>query len=236
MSTHLSRKELKQDNVALKVEETVHYAAAHKSQIWKIGGAAAAVVVIGLISWFFVTSRADARAQQLGAALELQNAPVGVAPTNGGVSFPTEATKSDAIAKALNSVISENGGSEEAYAAEYYLAGEDVSKGKLDDAMKKYDHVASSAGADYASMAKLSKAQLLFATNKSSDAQSILKDLIANPTAMVSKDQATVALARGISASQPDEARKLLLPLASSKKTDVSAAAVAAMATLPPAK
>jgi hypothetical protein len=95
--------------------------------------------------------------------------------------------------------------------------------------------VAASAGADYASLAKLAKAQLLFSINKSSDAQAVLKDLMANPTAMVSKDQAAMTLAEGIAPTQPEEARKLLTPIVVAH-SDISQAAVSVMADLPAAK
>ena len=62
----------------------------------------------------------------------------------------------------------------------------------------------------------------------------MLKDLIANPTAMVSKEQASITLAKGIAATQPEEARKLLLPIAG-QASDIGQAAVTAMAELPQA-
>ena len=234
MSTHLSRKELKQDNVALKVEETTHFLVTHRALATKVGGVVLAVLVIGLGSWFFISSRRDSREQALASALALQNATIGqiVGAQAATQSFPTEAAKSDAIHKAFNSIISQDGGSDEAYAAEYYLAGIDVTDGKQDDALKKYDHVAAGGNADYASMAKLAKAQVLFSLNRAPEAETVLKDLIANPTAMVSKEQASMVLANGIAASQPEEARKLLTPIAA-EKSDVAQAAAAALNELP---
>jgi hypothetical protein len=233
VSTHLSRKELKQDNVALKVEETKHFFVQHRDSVIKAGIAILVVLVIGYGSWFFISSRKQAREQALASALDLQNAPVGVATPNGGKSFPTQAAKDAALTKALNSVVAE--GSDEGYAAEYYLAGLNAVAGKTDEALKQYDHVAANAGDDYASLAKLAKAQLLFSTNKSSEAQAILRDLMAHPTAMVSKDQAAMTLAQGIASTQPEEARKLLLPIANAH-SDISQAAVTAMTDLPAAK
>ena len=116
MPTHLSRKELKQDNVALKVEETTHFLVTHRPLVVRAGAVALAVLVIGLASWFFIGSRHDAREQALAAALALENVPVGSAPPGGGQSFPSESAKNDAIAKAFNSIIAQNGGGS-AYAA-----------------------------------------------------------------------------------------------------------------------
>jgi predicted negative regulator of RcsB-dependent stress response len=233
VSTHLSRKELKQDNVALKVEETRHFFVEHRDSIIKAGVALVIVVVIGFASWFFISSRRQARQQALASAIQLQNAPVGTAPPNGGPSFPSAEAKSTAVTKALNSVMAE--GSDEGYAAEYYLAGLNAANGKTDEAVKQYDHVAANASDDYASLAKLAKAQLLFSVNKSPEAQAILRDLMAHPTAVVSKEQAAMTLAQGIASTQPEEARKLLLPIASAH-SDISQVAVAAMSELPAGK
>lgn len=232
MATHLSRKELKQDNVALKVEQTTHFLAVHRTLATRIAIGVVAVIVIALTASFFITSRRDAREQALASALTLQNAPVGAAPPNGGVSFPSDLAKSEAVRKAFNSIISNDSGSQEAYAAEYYLAGIDVTAGKTDDALKKYDHVAGNADADFASLAKLGKAQVLFSLSRAPEAEAVLKDLIAHPTAMVSKEQATMILAKGIASTQPEEARKLLIPIAS-EHSDVSQAAVTALADIP---
>ncbi len=235
MPTHLSRKELKQDNVALKVEETTHFLVTHRPLVTRIAVIVLAVLVVGLGSWFFITSRRDAREQALAAAVNMENAPVGAAPPNGGVSFPSDIAKTDAVHKAFTSIISQDGGSNEAYAAEYFLAGIDVSNAKTDDALKKYSDIAAGAGADYASLAKLAKAQLLFSLGRGPEAKAILDDLIAHPTATVSKEQATFTLAKGIAATQPEEARKLLVPIAS-LHTEISQAAVSALGELPAAK
>ena len=107
-----------------------------------------------------------------------------------------------------------------------------MTDGKPEDALKKYDHVIAGGNADYASLAKLAKAQVLFSLNRASDAETVLKDLIANPTAMVSKEQASMVLATGIAASRPEEARKLLTPIAT-EKSDVAQAASTALSELP---
>ncbi len=234
MSDHLSRKELKQDNVALKVEETAHFLSTHRPQVIKAGVAVLAVLVVGLGAWFFISSRRDARAQALASAIGLQSTAVGQTTPN-GQTFATEQAKSEAVRKAFNAIVTQDEGTNEGAAAEYFLAGIDVTEGKLTDAVKKYDHVASSAGADYASLAKLAKAQVQFSLGNVTDASAVLKDLIANPTAMVSKDQATIALAHGLAPTQPEEARKLLTPIASAQ-SDVSQAATSALAELPSSK
>lgn len=244
MSQQLSRKELKQDEVALKVEETAHFFAAHRQNLTRAGIAVAAVVAIGLISWFFISSRHAARQKALADAMEIQNATVGATQTTGAPNFPSEAAKADAVKKAFTQVMTQNAGSDEGAAAEYFLAGIDVTEGKLAESLKKYDHVAASASQDYAALAKLAKAQVQFSLSNAADARATLKDLIDHPTATVSKDQANLALARGIITSNPDEAKKILEPLAAVQKSessisgdaDVVRAATELMALLPAAK
>jgi hypothetical protein len=230
--THLTRKQLKQDNVALKVEESFDFFNLHRQQFVRYAGAAALVILIGAGIYYYITGQKAAREQQLGDAIALQAAAVGAPPPNGGPSFPTEAAKKDAVVRAYTKLIAEHGGSSEAYIAEYTLASMNADAGQMNEARKMYQDVADHANANYASLAKLSLAQLDFAENKIPDARNILKDLEDHPTDLVSKSQAQFSLARGLAATQPEEARKLLVQLASSQ-TDASQAAVTALQELP---
>jgi predicted negative regulator of RcsB-dependent stress response len=233
VSDHLTRKELTQDNVALKVGETFSFFAHHRGQTLRVAGGILAIAVIVGLGFYYTGYKRDVRQQALGDAIQLQNAAVGAAPPNGGPSFPTEAAKKDAVNKAYTKLATEFAGSTEGYIAEYSLASTDAESGKYADARKKFQDVADHADANYASLAKLGIAQIAFAENKVSEAQTILKDLIDHPTDLVSKNQATFTLAKGLSATQPGEARKLLLPLASGS-TEISQAAITALQDLPP--
>ena len=233
MSDHLTRKELKQDQVALRVEWTFDYFMAHRRNVLRIGGAVLALIAIVAASIYYLNYQRDVRQQLLATALTLQNATVGAtAPANGAPSFPTEAAKRNAVVTAYTKLMTEHGGSQEAYVAEYSLAAMDMDAGKTSEARRKYQDVADHAGANYSSLAKLALAQLDFAENKNIEAQNILKQLVDHPTDLVSKNQAIIALAKGLAATQPEEARKLLLPIASSQ-SEVSQVAVAALSDLP---
>jgi predicted negative regulator of RcsB-dependent stress response len=229
--SHLTRKELKQDNVALRVEETFDFFTTHRQQAIRIGGAALALIVIVAATLYYRSYEQGVREQQLGDAILLQGAPVGAPPPNGGPSFPNEPAKKDAVAKAYAKIVAEHGGSNEAYIAEYTLASLDMEAARFDAARTKYQDIADHAGANYASLAKLSLAQLDAAQNKTPAAQSLLKDLIDHPTDLVSKNQATFELAKVLAPTQPAEARKLLTPLAGAAG-DFSQAASTALGDL----
>lgn len=233
MSDHLTRKELTQDNVALKVGETFSFFTTHRQQTLRYAGGIIAIAVIVWAGFYYSSYKQGVRQQALADAIQLQNAPVGAAPPNGGPSFPTEAAKKDAIVKAYSNITTEYGGSLEGYVAEYTLGSMDAEAGKYADARRKFQDVADHANANYASLAKLGLAQIDFAENKVSDAQAILKDLIEHPTDLVSKNQASFTLAKGLAPTQPAEARKLLLPIAS-QAGEASQAAVSALQELPP--
>lgn len=234
MATQLTRKELKQDKFAVEVEHTVDFFAAHRKETIRYGGILLAVVLIVTGVLYYRSSQRSAREQALGDALTLVNAPVGNANPTGGPSFPNEAAKDQAVTRALNSIISTYGGSEEAYIAEYYLAAQSVDAGKLEDARSKYLDVADHADANYASLAKLSLAQVYASENKPADAEKVLKDLMDHPTDLVSKAQATIAYAKIIGPKQPAEARKLLTQILTDKdQPAVSQIALSAMNDLP---
>jgi len=232
VATHLTRKELKQDNIALKVEETFGFLGAHRRQTVRIVIATLVLVLIVAAIIFYRNSQREVRQQMLGEAIAAQNAPVGSAAPNGALSFPTEQAKRDAVRKAYERLLSEHSGSAEGYIAEYSLAGMDVESGKNDEARRRYQDVIDHANSSYASLAKLSMAQIDFATNRSAEAQALLRDLMDHPTDLVSKAQATIAYAKAIAPTRTDEARKLLSQVAS-QPGDTSSIAMTAINELP---
>lgn len=234
MASQLTRKELKQDKFAVEVEHTVDYFAAHRQQTIRYGVTALIVILIAGGAYYFRNSRAAVRQQVLGEALTLANAPVGPSQPGAPQTFPTDAAKNDAVTKAFNKIVSDYGGTQEAYVAEYYLGADALGSGRPDAARKKYQDVADHANANFSSLAKLSLAQIDAADNKMSDAAKLFKDLMDHPTDMVSKAQAAIAYANAIAATQPAEARKLLLPVSTDQSQgDVAGIASRALADLP---
>jgi hypothetical protein len=233
VSSNLSRKELKEDKFAVEVEHTVDFFAAHRKEITRYGSIAAVILLIGAGAYYYMKPASASRQKALGEAIALTDAPVTTTPPpTGAPSFATQAAKNDATVKAFTKVQSEYSGQDEGYVAEYFLAAQAADAGSLNDARKKYQDVVDHANANYASLAKLALAQIDFAQNKSSEAESLLKSLIDNPTDMVSKTEATIALAKGIGATRPDEARKLLQPLIA-QSPEVASIVTAALGELP---
>jgi predicted negative regulator of RcsB-dependent stress response len=229
---NLTRKELlKEDKFKVEAANTFDYLSTHRKEAVRYGGIALAVIIVVAGFFYYRTSQHSVREQILGEDIALSNAPIGQ-PQPGGPSFPTQAAKNDAVTKAFTKLVADYDGTQEAYVAEYFLGTLALDAGKVDEARKKYQDAADHADANYASVAKLALAQLDFAENRLPDAENLLKDLMDHPTDLVSKTQATYTYAKVIAASKPDEARKLLVQLAS-EKSDVAQIAAEAMNDLP---
>jgi len=229
---NITRKELKQDKFAVEVAHGVDYFSGHRKNFVVYGGIALVVLAIAAGIYYYSSSQATLRNQELGQAITLTNAPVGQPNPSGGPSFPTEPAKTEGVAKGFQKVMSDFPGSQEAYVAEYLLAGQSADTSKLDDASKKYQDVIDHADANYASLAKLALAQIDYSTGKQADAEKLLKDLMDHPSDLVSKPQATISYAKIIGASRPDEARKLLTGLLT-PPSEISSVASAALQDLP---
>jgi len=209
----ITRKELKTDKFALEVEQTVDFVTGHRRQLALYGSIAAVVAAIVAGAYFYNRHQQTARAQSLAQAILIQEAPVG-APNAGALFvFPTEDAKRAATTKAFSEIAVKYSGTSDAAVAKYYLASSAADQGKLADAERLFKEAAEEGDKNYASLARFSLAQVYFAEGRPADGEKILRDLMAHPTVFVSKDQAIIALARGIAPTRPDEARKMLEPL-----------------------
>ncbi|MGE5645782.1 MAG: tetratricopeptide repeat protein [Acidobacteriota bacterium] len=214
----ISRKELKQDRFAVEVTHAAGYLAEHRAEAIRYG--IAGLVVLVLISGFFLwrSHSSRARREALTAALEVRMAPVGQAQPDSALrSFATEQEKTKAEIAAFSDIASKYPGSVEGVTAQFYLGAIAAGQGNLAGAEKAFKEVADSGNADYASLAKLSLADIYKSQGKTAEAEQLLRSLVAKPTMFVSKEEATIALARYIGATNPEEARKLLMPLTASR-------------------
>jgi TolA-binding protein len=224
----ITRKELKRDKFALEVEHTVEYVAEHRKAVirYSVIGAAVLVLVLGFLA--YRRHQQAARQASLTSALEVQQAAIGPAPNEFVRAYPTEQARDEAAGKAFADVASKYSGSDEAAIAEYYLGTIAANQGKNAEAEKWLKSAIDSGSANYASLAKLTLAEVYKAEGKIGEGEALLRSLIAKPTDFVSKEHATIALAELLASSRPEEARKLLEPLRTERST-VSSAAIAAL-------
>lgn len=232
MAGRITRKELKTDKFAVEVEHTVDFVTQHSSQLVLYGSIAVAVAVISVGAYFYTRQQHTAREQALADAIQIQESAVGQQNPNAPVSFPTEDAKRAAATKAFTEIAAKYSGTNEAAIAKYYMGASMAEQGKLADAQRLFQEAAEAGDKNYASLARFSLAQVYVSENRLADAEKIFRDLIANPTALVSKDQATIELAKTIAPTKPAEAKKLLDPLRA-QSGPVSQAALGALSDQP---
>lgn len=228
-----TRKELKSDHLVMEVEHGVEYVQDHRKQFIRYGAiAAAAIAVVAGIVWY-QGYRHEERQAALAAAMEIPQANVGPAQNEFTLAFPTQDAKDKAWTKAFSELAAKYPGSDEGVIGEYYIAVQAADKGNFAVAEKGFKSVAESGEKSYASVAKLALAQVYQGQGKQKDAEQLIRSVMENPTAMVSKEQAIIALARCIAPANAQEARKLLEPLRANTRAGVSRAALSALGEIP---
>jgi predicted negative regulator of RcsB-dependent stress response len=229
----ITRKDLKHDKFAEEVTHTVEYVGHHRKDMVKYGVIVLVVLVLGIGTWMYRTRTAAERQSALTQAMRVQGAAIG--PNSGNpliLTFPTQAEKDQATIKAFSEFIAKYSSSDEAYTARYYMGVIAADAGKMADAEKSFQEVAKSGPSALASLAKLALAQIYQSESKTADAEKLLRGLMENPTAVVSKEQATISLARLLAPTNAAEARKLLEPLREGR-SPVSRAALTLLSELP---
>jgi predicted negative regulator of RcsB-dependent stress response len=205
---------MRTDPFAVAVEHNVEYVAEHRKQLIRYGSIALAVILAAVGIYAYLGHQKTLREDQLADAISIQESQVlaGSQPGQTGV-YPTQEAKADAAKKAFTALAVAHSGTKEGYIAQYYLGCIAADSGKLDEARKQYEAVVSGADKDYAALANLSLAEVDYAQNRGAEGEKILRQLVEHPTLLVSKDQATISLARHLANTKPAEARKLLEPI-----------------------
>lgn len=232
----LTRKELKSDRFATEVQHGVEYVNEHRKQLIRWISIGAGLLVAILAVYLYMQHQHTVRQEALAAAFKIQNAAVGPAGNEFMQTYPTQAEKDQAAVKAFTEVATRYPGTEEGEIAEYFLAAIAADKGNMQEAERRFKMVADSSNAAYASLAKLALAPIYQSQGKGAEGEKLIRSVIDKPTVLVSKEQATIALARLISATKPQEARKLLEPLRANERAAVSRAALTALSDLQPTK
>jgi tetratricopeptide (TPR) repeat protein len=142
-STHLTRKEIKRDEVAAAVGRSVDYAQSHGRTIGIVIGAALLVLLVLLGFWGFRASQRGKASVALGEALQLAGAPIqatGAKPDDPDApSFATPEARRARAKKAFESVRESYRFSPAADVAAVYLGQIAAEEGKLDEARKLWE-------------------------------------------------------------------------------------------------
>jgi predicted negative regulator of RcsB-dependent stress response len=221
-----TRKDLKTDKFAEDVFDVFGWASAHKTEVVRYGAALIALVLIVVGVLYYNRSQGATREEALAQALRVEDATTGTSIEPTSMHFDTEGEKATAKTQAFTELSSKYSGTQEGAIADMFLASYAVDQGNQDEAERRYKRVVDNGPKPYASLARIALSQIYISEGKTSDAEKVLRDAMANPSATVSKEQAQLALGELLSKSNPTEAHKLLDPLRTSARGTISRTAI----------
>ena len=229
MTQHVSRKELKTDEVRDTFLQGIKALASHQRATLYIV-VAALVVVLGVFGWRAYAARETVKASAaFDTSMNVFQAPVaapGTTPQPGVVTYKDEKTKYTEAVQKLADVAAKYPRTRPGELARYYQALSLEKLDKNDDAKKALQPLTASSDADFAAMARFELAQLDDRMGQGDEATKVYRDLIAKPTILVPKPVVMLALAHHYGEKNPTEAAKLYTQI----KTDYPDTAIAEQA------
>jgi TolA-binding protein len=213
---HISRHELKQDQLRTTYEEFEDFVKSHYKEIATVAGMV--IVVVGLVAGLRqYQNRREAEANEaLGAALKTFRAYVGVLPQGsfapGLATYPTAAEKYKKAQEQFLDIIQKYSRVPEPKAvavARYHVGLCQSLLGDPNAAIKTLQEVAGDSDRNIASLAQFALAGEFLKAGKTDEAVKIFQELAARPTPTVPEATARLALADAYRATQPAKAREI---------------------------
>lgn len=209
MAQHISRKELKKDEVRATLAQGAEAVLSHQ-QLSTYILIAAIIVALGIFGWRAYEQRQTVKAfAAFDGAMQIFQVPIGAPPAPGETAYTDAAKKFADAQQKFSDVASKYPRTRAGELARYYEA---LSYQKLDkdpQAKQLLQGLLGSRDEEVASMAKYELAALDDYTGQSADAEKLYKELIAKPTVLVPKAVAMFGLASHYSDKNPGEAIKI---------------------------
>ena len=210
---HISRKELKKDEVRETIAHGAEAVLSHQQATTYI--LVAAVIIAALVfGWRTYAQRQTERgAVAFDEAMKVFNAPAGpeitAPPQAGELAFPNDQAKFTAAVPKFEEVAKRYSRTRPGQLAHYY-AGLSLDRlGQENQAKEQLQASASGGDADYAALARFQIAQIDDKTGQPDEALKVYQQLLAKPTVLVSKPIVMLAMAQHYRAKNPAEAAKL---------------------------
>jgi predicted negative regulator of RcsB-dependent stress response len=213
VSQHISRKDLKKDDVREAFVHGGEAVASHKKLASSIV-TIALFIAIAVFGWRWYTQWQSGKASiELADAMKTYNARIRAAGEPADPNQPSffdEKVKYDDAAKKFAVVADHYSRTRPGQEARYFEALCDERLGRNDRAATELDSLSKSSNADLEPIAKFRLAGVYAKLGKSAQAEQAYKDLMAKPTTLVPKPLVMLTLADYYSKSNPAETVKLL--------------------------
>jgi predicted negative regulator of RcsB-dependent stress response len=234
LAQHLSRKELKKDEVRETFDRGAKAVLSHQQlSIYLL--IAALVVAAGIFGWKTYADRQTVKASaDFDSAMKIFHAPVGAPQAPDEVTYTDENKKFTEAEHRFSEVASKYPRTHPGELARYYAALSAEKLDKNDEARKYLQGLTGSSDAEIAGMARFELAGLDDRTGQGGEAVKLYQQLIDKPTTLVPKPVAMLALANHYVPANPSEAAKLFGQIKSEfPNTPIAEQADQALALLP---
>jgi len=212
VAQHISRKDLKKDEIRESLVQGVESIASHQQLMWVVIGVAI-VVGVAVFGWSSYTQRQTAKASSaLDDAMktfQAQIATPGETPVPGELTYTDEKNKFGDAEKKFQDVANQYGHTRPGEIARYYQGLSEIKLKKFSDAEKNLTQLDSSQDASLASLGKFQLAVVYDQEGKSAQAAQLYQQLADKPSVFIPKPTALLALADHYSKSDPTQATKL---------------------------
>lgn len=227
----IRRKDLKRDRFVEEVTHQVEYVSGHRNQ-FVAGGVAIVVLLVGGVGyWTYATQRHSASHAALQDAIESFHGVVSVEERPGIKTFSNEAERIDGVTRALDAIILDYSSTAAGAGASYYSGLLDREQGNIAEAQSHFEQAVRGTGDEYPALARLAFGALLLAQGEPEAAREQFRELVDHPTRTVSRDLASIEMARTYIGSDPQQARDILSAI-QAENGPASAMAAALMETL----
>jgi hypothetical protein len=209
---HITRSELKKDEILDTVTHGAEAVRSHQRQAW-IYGVVALLIVASVLGWRFYTQRQTVKASaDLADAMRIYQARIRLPsePADPGeLTYVDEKNKFSDAAKKFSEVTGNYSRTQPGQIARYYTALSLAGAEKYDEAVTDFQALASGKDEGFAALARFQLAQIYDKTGKSAQAVMLYQQLIDKPTVFVPKVVAMLAMADHYAPSDPAQATKL---------------------------
>lgn len=212
-----TRHQLKQDRFSRATldvaEKTVHWSVEHQNKL--IVFAVVVLVIVGLAfgGWYYLNQQDQNASLEFSQAVRTLDTPVrppNMPPQPDNPSFASSKERATAAHKQFQEIVSKYPHTHAADFAHYFLGLTSADTGDNPAAERELQAVASYHNAELSALAKFALASVYRNTNRDKQAIELYKQIIAKPTATVSKATAQMELAATYqSANMPLEAKRI---------------------------
>jgi TolA-binding protein len=212
-----TRHQLKQDafsRVTIEAaEKTAHWTVEHRTTLIASAVVVVVVLAVGLGGWLYLSSQDEKASLEFSGAVRTMNTPLRPADTPAQPDFPTFTSakeRTEAARKQFQAIVDKYPHTRTSDMAHYFLGVTAASLSDNATAERNFKDVASVGNRDLAAVAKFALASLYGQTNRTKEAVALYQELIAKPTASVSKVTAQFQLAELYqSSNQPLDAKRI---------------------------